>query len=170
MTPAHDPLAALRDIHLPPPISWWPPAPGWWLLSGGVIVAALLLWWWRSRRRQQGAAQQGAPLTRGEVVRLALAELDQLSAAGDPSARAQALSALLRRVVLQLADREAQVAGLTGEAWLAWLDGQWDRDDFSAGDGRLLIEAPYRPVAEADVAALQPLVRDWIARWQACHE
>lgn len=35
-----DPLAQLRDIHLPEPISWWPPAPGWWLLV--IIILALL--------------------------------------------------------------------------------------------------------------------------------
>jgi hypothetical protein len=34
-----DPLANLRDIHLPEAISWWPMAPGWWVL---LILVSLL--------------------------------------------------------------------------------------------------------------------------------
>ncbi|MBT3527943.1 MAG: DUF4381 domain-containing protein, partial [Porticoccaceae bacterium] len=37
-----DPLAELRGIHLPDPISWWPLAPGWWVLI--VIFIAGLSW------------------------------------------------------------------------------------------------------------------------------
>jgi hypothetical protein len=35
-----DPLAQLRDIHLPEAVSWWPLAPGWWIL-GALLVAGL---------------------------------------------------------------------------------------------------------------------------------
>ncbi|HAZ78530.1 MAG TPA: hypothetical protein DCX08_01220 [Porticoccaceae bacterium] len=37
-----DPLAKLRDIHLPEPISWWPLAPGWWILV--LSTMGLLIW------------------------------------------------------------------------------------------------------------------------------
>ena len=54
-----DPLAQLRDIHLPDPISWWPLAPGWWLLIIitviGLVIAGRLLvnrYMERSYRRQ----------------------------------------------------------------------------------------------------------------------
>lgn len=35
-------LDQLKDIHLPPPVSWWPPAPGWWLLAALLLT---LFWW-----------------------------------------------------------------------------------------------------------------------------
>lgn len=38
-----DPLAQLRDIHLPEPVAWWPLAFGWWVLIGLLAVALLLL-------------------------------------------------------------------------------------------------------------------------------
>ncbi|MDG2500905.1 MAG: DUF4381 domain-containing protein [Porticoccaceae bacterium] len=37
-----DPLAQLRDIHLPADISWWPLAPGWWVL---IVVLVFLFGW-----------------------------------------------------------------------------------------------------------------------------
>ena len=42
-----DPLAELRDIHLPDAITWWPLAPAWWLLIilslGAVIYSCTML-------------------------------------------------------------------------------------------------------------------------------
>ena len=35
-----DPLAQLRDIHLPDPVGFWPLAPGWWIL--GLLILILL--------------------------------------------------------------------------------------------------------------------------------
>ena len=37
-----DPLAQLRDIHLPETISWWPLASGWWVL---IILLGLVTGW-----------------------------------------------------------------------------------------------------------------------------
>ncbi|HYN78294.1 MAG TPA: DUF4381 family protein, partial [Lamprocystis sp. (in: g-proteobacteria)] len=55
---AADPLAGLRDWHLPAPVAWWPPAPGWWLVAGLVMVGVVVGWaWWQRRQRRRAAAR-----------------------------------------------------------------------------------------------------------------
>jgi hypothetical protein len=145
-----EPNLPLRDIHLPPPIAWWPPAPGWWLLLFGIPTLLILLaWLWRRLRRKT-------------VRKLALAELESIAGSdADAREKVQALAILLRRVALSVYPRE-QVAGLAGEPWLAFLDGPLGNDSFSAGAGRLFIEAPYRREVQADLDALFALCREWI--------
>ena len=60
----------------------------------------------------------------------------------------------------------ADVAGLTGTAWLKWLDSGLDKPAFADGAGRALVELPCRrPGAEhgADVDALLRAVRRRLA-------
>ena len=44
-----NPLSNLKDIHLPPPISWWPPAPGWWILAVLIIFLSFFIVFWLLR-------------------------------------------------------------------------------------------------------------------------
>jgi hypothetical protein len=152
-------LADLRPYHMPDSVGWWPPAPGWWLLLALVIaaLAAAVGWWRRGRRRS-------AP------VRQAERELDALWAAferdGDAHVLARGCSRLLRRLAVARFGRRA-VAGLTGEAWLAFLDERGGGGTFRQGSGRSLLEAPYRPVAAPDAEALCRSVRDWLRSQRA---
>ncbi len=170
ISPAN-PLAALHDIHLPPPIGWWPPAIGWWLLLMLTLLCTTSLFWWLRRRRMQ--RQRPTSMTVKQLVTAANLELGRLAEdTGSGLAPRQAItdaSRLLRRVAVQLAalrvDANANasnVAGLTGDAWLRWLDAQWDRNDFSQGAGRALIDAPYRHTLDIDPSALLPLIREWL--------
>lgn len=151
-----DPLADLRDWHLPDPVSWWPPAPGWWLVAAGILVGLVLvvrLWFrWRGRTSLQLAA-------RLELERLGR----DLAADGDRRRYLAELSRLLRRLALARYPR-AQVAGLTGDDWLAFLDATGGAGEFSDGVGRVLVESAYRPTAEIlfDPERLTTLVRRWI--------
>lgn len=135
-----DPLAGLRDWHLPGPVSWWPPAPGWWVVAvlGLTLVIAVLAWWWPRRRRTAPA-------------RAALAELKALRASlareGDSRRFAAAISILLRRLALVRYPRD-QVAGLAGPQWLAFLERTGGGSGFTKGPGLVLAEGPYRPVAQ----------------------
>ena len=145
MNPATGP--ELRDIHLPPPPSWWPPAPGWWIVAVLVlallIVAAVYLYKFMQRRRRQRAL---------------IAEFERTIAAArdDHSALATALSNFLRRLAMQ---RAPAAATMTGDAWLAHLDGVVGSDEFSAGIGRVLLDAPYRAHVDYDAPKLIALVR-----------
>lgn len=141
----------LRDLHLPEALGWWPPAPGWWVLA--LFVAALLgryLWrLWRDWRR-------------GSARRLALRELSRIAgryaADGNAARLASDLSALLRRAMLAYAPR-GHVAGLTGEAWLAWLDRGLEQPLFAEGPGRAIVSLPYR----RDATAREPEVDELLA-------
>lgn len=140
----------LRDIHLPAPIGWWPPAPGWWLLLFGIPALLLLsVWLWRFLRRQT-------------PKKLALREWEAI-VRSDAAAveKTRQLAILLRRVCLSVYPRE-EVAGLTGEAWLAFLDAPLKHKGFSEGVGRLLLDTPYRRDAQLDVEALAALCREWL--------
>lgn len=151
-----DPLAGLRPYQLPLAPPWWPPAPGWWLLLGLAAGLLLAMLWWRRRARRQ----------RAPVV-LASRELAALAAAwrrdGDNAAYLRGLSALLRRFVLARFPAHG-VAGLCGDAWLAFLAGRDGGDGFRTGPGRQLLDAPYRRASDADVVALAALIARWILR------
>lgn len=160
---AADPLAELRDWHLPEPVSWWPPAPGWWLLTGLALAVLLfmLVWWWR--RRRQGAAERAA-LDELGALRAQLGA--QLGRGLDAQSFAAAVSVLLRRLALRRFPRE-RVAGLSGAAWAAFLDETGGGGGFSSGPGLLLGDLPYREPstrsgAAQDLGALADLAERWI--------
>lgn len=141
----------LRDLHLPEAIGWWPLAPGWWVLLALLAAGLALAAWSLIRRYRRNAAR-----------RLALAELARLrkryEGDGDLAGFAVAVSALLRRAMLAYAPRH-EVAGLTGTAWLEWLDRGLDRRPFSRGPGQTLAELPYRnPAREAGDVNVDALV------------
>jgi len=161
MTPSansSDPLAGLRAYHLPDAPSWWPPAPGWWFLLAILIIAGLFFGWWLARQRSRGAAAR-------QVLR-ELADLRQRSRRdGESPALVRELSRLLRRFAIAIYPRQ-DVAALTGEAWLQFLDRHGGAGSFQQGPGRQLAEAPYRAEPAKGFEELLALVEDWVQRNQ----
>lgn len=145
----------LRSLHLPEAVGWWPLAPGWWLVLGLCAVGLVMLLRAAWRRRRRNAAR-----------RFALEELARLQhdyqADGNAVALGVRLSELLRRVMLAYAPR-SEVAGLTGRAWLDWLDRGLDDKPFTEGPGRELKDLPYRNAAggmsDVDVDGLIEVIR-----------
>ena len=126
----------LRDLHLPEAVGWWPLAPGWYAVIGVILIVCLYLLRLYLRRRARGAARRHALK---QLARLT-AEFEQH---GNAVAFSSEMSELLRRTMLAYAPRE-EVAGLTGEAWLQWLDRDLDQPRFQSDTGRKLLELPYR--------------------------
>jgi hypothetical protein len=92
-----------------------------------------------------------------------MAEFDSAAALGDPTARLAAISQLLRRAARL---RDPHATQLHGEAWLQFLD-QVDgiagrrsdpgsSENFSSGIGRVLLDGPYQP--QADASAVDALI------------
>ena len=130
----------LRELHLPAEIGWWPLAPGWWVII--AILAAGLCWLgyraflnWRADRARRVALRQLAYVAA------------EYQSTGNATELAIKLSELLRRAVLAYAPR-ADVAGLTGEPWLVWLDRGLEEPVFAKGPGQSIESLPYRAPAE----------------------
>ncbi len=147
----------LRDIHLPSSMSWWPPAPGWWLLLGiTLLILALSTFLYRRQQRRR-------------MHRAALNELTHIKTTYEQNTDEQqlvkALSIWLRRVCLSFYPR-VDVAGLTGQAWLVFLDDCFLKSKqemrFSDNAGQVLISAPYQPDAKINADELLSLCQSWL--------
>ena len=159
-----DPLADLADIHLPGAVDFWPPAPGWWVLAALFLLA--LLWIGRYFYLQ---AQIRRRLT------VALQEIEQVYRIWQEKSpidteRNQAgldllygFNTVLKRVALGYYP-QIDVAKLTGNAWVRFLDTKDQGQEFSNGAGKVLSVGTYRPVFSADVDALRGVTQKWITQ------
>jgi hypothetical protein len=153
-------LEKLHEILLPDPVSWMPQTVGWYALFG--LIVAVLGWWVYSRLRR---------FKKNRYRRLALAELEVIERELQrPERRAKALAeipVLLKWTALSAFPRE-EVAELSGERWLTFLDKTVGGKNFKDGVGHLLPELAYAPAAgiaelpDGVVAKLLQLVRQWI--------
>ncbi len=143
---------SLRDIHLPETIGWWPPAIGWWisaLLMIMLITIAILLY---------------KRITRKTAVKTAkkiLLSIKQNSSLADKE-KLVALSELMRRVAVSLSPRK-EIASLTGQAWLDYLDGTVKGAPFSSGVGTALADHYKKECPDdLDINRLIVLCEQWL--------
>jgi Domain of unknown function (DUF4381) len=150
----------LRDLHLPEAIGWWPLAYGWWVLIAlalaGLAYLVHRVWRrWRANRPRRIALQQ-----------LKKVQADYRRGV-DAVSLSKQLSQLLRRAMLAYAPRD-EVAGLTGQRWLEWLDRGMQGQPFTTGPGRMIGSLPYLRLdeknSEVNVAVLIDTVRERLQR------
>jgi hypothetical protein len=147
----------LRDIHLPGAPGWWAPAPGWWLVAGLLILLMLLAYGWY--RHYPGRCLQRAALSELAIIAAAFDK------AHDDQRLIQALSIWLRRVCISCYP-VVDVAGLTGDDWLKFLDktlvNTTSSQAFSQGPGKVILSAPYQQQCQVNGLELLSLCRFWL--------
>jgi|TARA_Y100000741_G_C17995730_1_gene453962 hypothetical protein len=150
-----NPLVNLKDIHLPPPVSFWPPAPGWWILALLLISTLFIggVWLYRKYKKSK-------PKTEALRILKDLQILYQNS--HDELVSLRNLSNLLRRTALTYYDNDT-VASLQGSSWLEFLDETGKTKEFSQGAGKVLGNELFQQKVKPDMNALFPLVKKWIS-------
>ena len=150
-----NPLVNLKDIHLPPPVSFWPPAPGWWILAVLLISSLFIggVLFYRQHKKRK-------PKTEALRILKDLQILYQNSK--DEVVSLRNLSNLLRRTALTFYDND-EVASLQGSSWLEFLDKTGKTKEFSQGAGKVLGNEVFQQKVNTDMNALFPLVKKWIS-------
>jgi hypothetical protein len=151
-----------REVTLPEPVGYAPQTVGWYILFGlaAIFLIYVIVRLWAHRRRNR-------------YRRMALAYLDAMEKAilecSAPAGMLVELPALIKRTALACFPRE-RVAGLSGDAWLEFLDRTYGGTGFVEGPGRLLPMLAYRSsgevstVSEQDAKALVSLARIWMRK------
>jgi hypothetical protein len=147
-------IRGIVEVLPPGPISWFPSTIGWKLLLAMLLAATgYRLWkYWRYWRRNRYRAAALANLKRYRAENLA------------PEVELVRIAGLLKATALQVFPRQ-EIASLSGENWLQWLDESTERVIFSAPSRELLRDALYRgtaPDTTIDLATLCRESADWI--------
>ncbi len=142
-----DPLADLKDIHLPDAISWWPLAPGWWLLIFLVItliiLAVISYQFWKKRIYR----------------RLALQELEELAANNsdiDENNYLESIACLIRRTAIA-GTSDKQLAHWQGSQWQDYLQKSMPEDQ-----ARLIAISRYQANKNINKQQLTDAAKQWI--------
>ncbi len=124
-------LGDFVEVASPAAVSWWPQTTGWlWL---GAVLAGFALYrgwkllrhWYRNRYRREATAR-----------------LQQLAGSRGSENLVGEINRLLKLTALAAFSR-SQVARLSGEEWVSFLNSQCPSPPFSPEQGRLLALASY---------------------------
>jgi len=144
------------EVATPAAVSWLPQTAGWaWL--GGILLALLLRYGWKRLRHWY----------RNRYRREAIARLLQLSDSSDKATWLVELNKLLKLTALACFSRE-QVARLSGEEWIDFLNRQCAEAPFSNEQRELLASGIYKAEVLGEHARSQLLAAS--LSWVRTHE
>lgn len=155
----NDPLAELKDIHIPSSVDIWPPAYGWWLVALIALLCLIGLSRFLMKKRKCSLAK-----------RQALAELKTINA--DLSNWPLTLNTLLKRVA-QSYFPALPIQSLYGEQWTQFLSlalPEKQRADFNASMllfQQNLYQSPTMTISELESA--KSLVYLWLTNAKLSH-
>ena len=154
-------IEGLHDITLPAPVSYLPQTIGW--LVAAILILALAVWiGYRVARHRRANQYRGIALAR-------LAELEQDLTSPFRTRALAAIPQLVKRVTLEAYPR-TDVASLSGEAWLEFLDESYGGTDFAGGAGKLLPVLSYvsptrlEGIPDNELFELTALIQRWIKK------
>ena len=148
-------LLQLHDITTPVEPGWWPLAQIWWYLMGLLLFIFISVWFVRKKQ----ASQRSYKLANQE-----LAELRAIySESKNKIQLLQALSIWLKRVAL-FTFPEQNLAGLTGQHWLEFLDQSAGNTQFTNGVGHVLGHTMYARDTNVDAEKLLGLCEQWLTK------
>ncbi len=147
-----NPLAELKDVHLPAPVSIFPLATGWYIVIGLIFILVAVLIWWQLRRHKKKQQQQ-------EIFSL-LKQIEANAVTTSDEKTIEESSILLKRVaVAKFPEQKPQL--LFGKNWLQFLDKTGKTSEFTTGSGRYLGEI-YQKQQLEDKKAFFALIEKWL--------
>lgn len=181
MAPEPPPTLELRDI-IVPEAPWWHIPTGYWLIAAIVILSILFVVTsvtvfiiWRRRRRERIRLLSANYQAEIELQRI---EYRYHQAENSPETTVSALTALLRRIAVQLYGRQA-CASLSGLAWVEFLQQKQSskppaKPSTTENDSslsipveaqQLIAESQYREPQPAEIEALITYLHEWLAQF-----
>ncbi len=150
-------IHGIDEIQLPEPVAWLPQTLGWKFLALLTLLIAICQGyrvcrqWWRNRYRRRA-------LQRLKDI--------EIAAEGDDLRIVAELPWLLKATALHAYPR-ADVAALSGDDWLAFLDAHYCGPSFRAAPGQQLLAAAYQPPAHwqlqpGEARTLISMCRRWL--------
>lgn len=145
----HDNLPQLRDIHLPPDVSWWPIAYGWWLIVALVVLGGCLfhlIKYLRKKSKKLYAIHLLKNIQNDSAV-LAISSMSEI----------------LRRICIY---KYPQAVALTGKEWESFLLSK-TKAVVSDKAKEILLNSPYMPkdakgISSQDVEEVRRFCASWI--------
>lgn len=162
---SEDPLSQLADIHLPDAVSIWPLAPGWWLV---IVLILAGLCWLGFQSIQKFILNRRLQTAQSELEKSIQTYRETIKNKNDDQNKAgldylYAVNTVLNRVALYTDPKHSrEIAKLTGNHWLEYLDHSCGGTEFKDGHGKVLAEGQYRPIFSGEVEALYTLSQNWI--------